>query len=48
MARKIVIAMMRGAKGAELQAFSGLDTADYESKRTNIRRRIENFFATQP
>jgi hypothetical protein len=46
-AKKIVIAMMIGIKGDGLQTISGLDNAGYESKRTNIRCRIENFFATE-
>jgi hypothetical protein len=41
MAQKIVIGMMEGARGQELQELSGLSKTDYESKRTKIRRRIE-------
>jgi DNA-directed RNA polymerase specialized sigma24 family protein len=44
-ARKMVVAMMDGAKGEELQTLSGLGKTEYESKRTKIRRRIEKFFA---
>jgi len=44
-AKKMVIAMMDGAKGEELQSISGLGKTEYESKRTKIRRRIEKFFA---
>jgi DNA-directed RNA polymerase specialized sigma24 family protein len=44
-ARRMVIAMMDGARGEELQSLSGLGKTDYESKRTKIRRRIEKFFA---
>jgi DNA-directed RNA polymerase specialized sigma24 family protein len=40
-AQKIVIAMMEGARGQELQDLSGLSKTEYESKRTKIRRRIE-------
>jgi hypothetical protein len=42
-ARKLVIAIMDGAKGEELQVLSGLGKTEYESKRTKIRRRIEKF-----
>jgi hypothetical protein len=40
-AQKIVIGMMDGARGEELQEASGLDQTEYESKRKKIRRRIE-------
>jgi DNA-directed RNA polymerase specialized sigma24 family protein len=40
-AQKIVIGMMDGARGQELQDLSGLGKTEYESKRTKIRRRIE-------
>jgi hypothetical protein len=43
-AKRIVIGMMEGARGEELQAASGLGRREYESKRTKIRRRIEKFF----
>lgn len=43
-ARRMIIAMMDGAKGEELQAISGLSKMEYESKRTKIRRRIDKFF----
>jgi hypothetical protein len=41
LAQKIVIGMMQGARGQELQDLSGLSKTEYESKRTKIRRRIE-------
>jgi RNA polymerase sigma-70 factor (ECF subfamily) len=40
-ARKIVLEMMDGARGEELQESSGLNPTEYESKRRKIRRRIE-------
>jgi len=40
-AQKIVIGMMEGARGQELQDLCGLSKTEYESKRTKIRRRIE-------
>lgn len=40
-AQKIVIGMMEGARGQELQDLCGLSKTAYESKRTKIRRRIE-------
>jgi DNA-directed RNA polymerase specialized sigma24 family protein len=40
-AQKIVIGMMEGARGEELQSSSGLGKVEYESKRKKIRRRIE-------
>jgi DNA-directed RNA polymerase specialized sigma24 family protein len=43
-AQRIVLAMMDGARGEELQAVSGLGKREYESKRTKIRRRIDKFF----
>jgi hypothetical protein len=43
-AKRIVLAMMDGARGEELQAVSGLGKREYESKRTKIRRRIDKFF----
>jgi hypothetical protein len=46
-ARQMVVAMMDGAKGEELQALSGLNKTEYESKRTKIRRRIEKFFGAE-
>jgi len=46
-AKKMVIAMMDGARGEELQSISGLGKTEYESKRTKIRRRIEKFFAAE-
>jgi hypothetical protein len=46
-AKKMVIAMMDGARGEELLSISGLGRTEYESKRTKIRRRIEKFFAAE-
>jgi RNA polymerase sigma-70 factor (ECF subfamily) len=43
-AKRIVLAMMEGARGEELQAISGLNRTEYQSKRTKIRRRIDKFF----
>jgi hypothetical protein len=40
-AQKVVIGMMEGARGQELQDLSGLGKTEYESKRTKIRRRVE-------
>ena len=40
-AQKIVVGMMEGARGEELEQASGLDKTEYESKRKKIRRRIE-------
>jgi RNA polymerase sigma-70 factor (ECF subfamily) len=40
-AQKLVAGLMEGARGEELQAASGLDKTEYESKRRKIRRRIE-------
>jgi hypothetical protein len=40
-AQKLVIAMMDGARGEELQSLSGLGKVEYESKRRKIRRRFE-------
>jgi DNA-directed RNA polymerase specialized sigma24 family protein len=40
-AQKIVLGMMGGARGEELQRSSGLGKVEYESKRKKIRRRIE-------
>ena len=40
-AQKIVIGMMDGARGEELQHLSGLGKVEYESKRRKIRRRFE-------
>jgi RNA polymerase sigma-70 factor (ECF subfamily) len=40
-AQKIVLGMMEGVRGEELQRFSGLGKVEYESKRKKIRRRIE-------
>jgi DNA-directed RNA polymerase specialized sigma24 family protein len=40
-AQKIVLLMMQGARGEELQRSIGLDKIEYESKRRKIRRRIE-------
>jgi hypothetical protein len=43
-AKRIVLAMMDGARGEELLAVSGLGRREYESKRTKIRRRIDRLF----
>jgi hypothetical protein len=43
-AQQIVIGMMDGIKGDELQQSSGLNQTEYESKRKKIRRRIEREF----
>lgn len=43
-AKRIVLAMMDGARGEELLAVSGLGRREYESKRTKIRRRIDRFY----
>ena len=40
-AQKIVLGMMGGGRGEELQRSSGLGKVEYESKRKKIRRRIE-------
>jgi RNA polymerase sigma-70 factor (ECF subfamily) len=41
-AKRMVLAMMEGARGEELQIISGLlDKKEYQTKRTKIRRRIE-------
>jgi DNA-directed RNA polymerase specialized sigma24 family protein len=40
-ARKMVKAMLVGAKGQELRTLSGLTQTEYESKRRKIRRRFE-------
>jgi DNA-directed RNA polymerase specialized sigma24 family protein len=40
-AQKIVVGMMEGARGEELQRLTGLGKVEYESKRRKIRRRIE-------
>ena len=40
-AQKIVLGMMEGVRGEELQRSSGLGKVEYESKRKKIRRRIE-------
>jgi DNA-directed RNA polymerase specialized sigma24 family protein len=40
-AQKIVMGMVDGARGEELEQASGLSPTEYESKRKKIRRRIE-------
>lgn len=40
-AQMIVVGMMEGLRGTELQELSGLSKTEYESKRTKIRRRLE-------
>jgi hypothetical protein len=42
-AQKIVMGMVDGARGEELEQASGLSPTEYESKRKKIRRRIEKF-----
>jgi DNA-directed RNA polymerase specialized sigma24 family protein len=44
-AQKILVAIMKGARGEELLKLSGLSPTDYESKRKKIRRRIEKLEA---
>ena len=44
-AQKIVIGMMEGGRGEELQRTSGLGKVEYESKRKKIRRRLEKLGA---
>jgi RNA polymerase sigma-70 factor (ECF subfamily) len=44
-AQKIVIAMMDGTGGEELEQLSGLNSTEYETKRKKIRRRIEKLEA---
>jgi DNA-directed RNA polymerase specialized sigma24 family protein len=40
-AQQVVIGMVDGARGEELERASGLSPTEYESKRKKIRRRIE-------
>jgi hypothetical protein len=40
-AQRLVMGMMEGARGEELQELCGLTQIEYESKRKKIRRRIE-------
>jgi len=40
-AQKLVMGMVDGARGEELEQASGLSPTEYESKRKKIRRRIE-------
>jgi hypothetical protein len=44
-AQTLVVAMIAGARGEELQTLSGLTNVEYESKRKKIRRRLEKFEA---
>jgi hypothetical protein len=44
-AQKILVAIMKGARGEELLKLSGLSPTDYASKRKKIRRRIEKLEA---
>ena len=44
-AQKIVLGMMEGARGEDLQRSSGLGKVEYDSKRKKIRRRIEKNLA---
>jgi RNA polymerase sigma-70 factor (ECF subfamily) len=46
-AQIIVLGMMEGARGEELQQSSGLGKVEYESKRKKIRRRIEKLRADE-
>jgi len=39
--QKLLLGMMEGARGEELQRSCGLEQTDYESRRRKIRRRIE-------
>ena len=45
-AQKIVIGMMDGARGEELEQANGLSQTEYESKRKKIRRRIDGLLKT--
>ena len=47
-AQKILAAIIKGARGKELQRESGLSDTDYESKRTKIRRRLEKAWFKEP
>jgi RNA polymerase sigma-70 factor (ECF subfamily) len=42
-AKRMVVEMMDGAKGEELQVASGLNQTEYETKRKKIRRRLERW-----
>jgi hypothetical protein len=42
-AQRLMVAMLEGARGEELQHLSGLTSTEYESKRKKIRRRLERF-----
>jgi hypothetical protein len=44
-AQRLVVAMLEGARGQELQDLSGLTSTEYESKRKKIRRRLERLGA---
>jgi RNA polymerase sigma-70 factor (ECF subfamily) len=46
-AQKIVLGMMEGARGEELQLSSGLGKIEYESKRKKISRRVEKLLADE-
>lgn len=41
-AQKMLLALIEGVKGDDLRKLSGLSKVDYESKRTKMRRRLEN------
>jgi hypothetical protein len=41
-AQKMIVAIIDGIKGEELRILSGLSKTEYDSKRTKIRRRLEN------
>ena len=44
-AQRLVVAMIEGARGQELQDLCGLTCVEYESKRKKIRRRLERLGA---
>jgi RNA polymerase sigma-70 factor (ECF subfamily) len=45
-AQRIVVGMMEGMRGDELEEASGLTETDYQSKRKKIRRRLEKLMTT--
>jgi DNA-directed RNA polymerase specialized sigma24 family protein len=45
-AQKIVVGMMEGLRGEELEQASGLTDTEYQSKRKKIRRRLEKMMMT--
>jgi DNA-directed RNA polymerase specialized sigma24 family protein len=46
LAQKIVVGMMEGLRGEELEQASGLTDTEYQSKRKKIRRRLEKMMMT--